>query len=261
MVPLGVEATARVLAWEDSPHRMVALHHAAIHRRPGLWGDDPARPSTVVWLREGDDGQLEAFGAGVAGPAPGWLVARSGGRPIMLAAPMSWEGPVRARGGRLERCLVWTWLRPGPSGRPGPPIPTRRLGPDDADAFEAAAPPWALRSWGGFGALIARGAAFGVPTAGGFAAMAWTFESDYHRDKVGVATPARFRRLGLGRAAASALVGHILRDRRKQPIWSTNDSNAASMALARSLGFTALSTETLLLWKRIQGSEAGKKPG
>jgi RimJ/RimL family protein N-acetyltransferase len=250
MVLIEVEATDWLLRWDDAPHRSVALRHAAIHGRPGLWGDDPARPSSVVWLREGDEGRWEAFGAGLPEPSIGWLASRSGGRPISMMAPESWEAPARSRAERLDRASVQTWTRPEPPVRRASPVQVRRLEPADAPAFEAVAPTWALRSWGDFASMVARGAGFGVPNGEGegFASMAWIYESDRDHDKIGVATAAPFRRLGLGRAASMAMVEHILRDRRKAPLWTTHEGNTASMALARSLGFGSMVTETLLHW-------------
>lgn len=247
MIPLGMEATDCVLSWGDALHRTVALHHAAIHARPGLWGDDPRRPSSVVWLREGDD-QLEAFGAGFATPAIDWLVGQAKGRPISMIAPPSWEEPARARSDWAESAFVQTWLRPDPKDKPATPVMVRRLGRSDLAAFQADAPSWACRAWSGYEALIARGAAFGVPMGSGFAALAWTFESDHHCDKIGVATLPRYRRLGLGRAAAGALIEYVTRVRRKHPLWTTAATNTASVQLARSLGFTTQLTETRLRW-------------
>src|SRR3954468_14579738 len=109
MIPIGPEALNWILRRDDAPHRSVALRHAAIHGRPGLWGDDAARPSSVVWLREGDDGRWEGFGAGLPEPSIGWLAGRSGGRTISLMAPSSWEEPARSRAGRLDRASVQTW--------------------------------------------------------------------------------------------------------------------------------------------------------
>src|SRR3954462_11957083 len=96
MIPIR-EATDWLPRSDDAPHRSGALRHAATHGRPGLWGDDPRRPSSVVWLREGDGGIWEAFAGGIAGPALDWLAAEPGGRTIALLAPPSWEGPVRDR--------------------------------------------------------------------------------------------------------------------------------------------------------------------
>ncbi len=251
MIPLGAEAADSVLGWGDGLHRTVALRHAGIQGRPGLWGDDRSRPSSAIWLRDGGD-QWEAFAAGFAGPALDWLESAAPGRPIVLAAPPSWEDIVRARVGpasRVERTSVQTWIRPEPLDRPAGPAAVRRLDLDDARAFEAVAPPWALRPWGDFATLIDRGAAFGVPTRSGLATVAWVVESDHDFDKVGAATDPRFARLGLGKAVASALVGQIEGDRKKHPLWVVNPSNLASLALARSLGFSNPATETLLRWE------------
>ncbi len=216
----------------------------------GCGGDDRARPSSAIWLREGVD-QWEAFAAGFAGPALGWLERAATGRPIVLAAPPSWEEMVRARVGpsvRVERSFVQTWVRPEPPLRSTGVVDLRGLDHDDAAAFAAVAPPWALASWGDFDALIERGAAFGVPGRSGLAAVAWVVESDHYLDKVGAATDPRFRRLGLGRAVTSALVEHIEQERQKHPLWVVNPGNNPSLALARALGFSTQVTETLLRW-------------
>ncbi len=249
MEPPGAEATKWISTCGDGLHRSVALHHAALWGRPGLVVDDPRRPSSVVWLREGD-GQWEAFAAGLAETALDWLAAEARGRVVALAAPASWEDAVRARAGagRIEVGSVQTWLRRGPPGRRVAAVATRRLVAADAAAFAAEAPSWATRAWGDFAGLIERGAAFGVPAGRGFAALAWVFESDHHSDKIGVATVPRFRRLGLGRAAASALADHVERDRRKHPLWTTHADHVASIALARSLGFSRHVSEPLLRW-------------
>ena len=250
MIPLGPEATDTVLSWSDGLHRTSALHHAAIHGRPGLWGDDPARPSSVLWLRDGGT-RWEAFAAGFADPALDWLIESSVGRPIVLAAPASWEAVIRARvepAARVELSLMQAWLRPGPGRLSAPVSGARALGPDDADAFAAIAPPWALRSWGDFGGMLAGGAAFGVPSRSGLAAVAWVVESDHHLDKIGVATDPRFRRLGLGRAVASALIAEVEEGRRRHALWVANPENVGSLGLARALGFTTQWSEPLLRW-------------
>lgn len=250
MIPLGAEATDAVLGWGDGLHRTVALHHAAIHGRPGLWGDDRVRPSSVLWLRDGGD-QWEAFAAGFAGPALAWLEQAATGRPIVLAAPTSWADGVRARAEparRVEASFVQTWLRPEAVALPESAADVRPLDVDDAAAFAAIAPPWALGAWGDFATALERGAAFGVPSRSGLAAAAWVVESDHHLDKVGVATDPRYRRLGLGRVVAAALLDAIENRRARHPLWVANPGNVASLGLARALGFTTPVTETLLRW-------------
>ena len=251
MVPLDATGSEHARTWLEGPAApgLLALEHALRHHRPGLWGDDARRPRAVVLLRPGDDG-WDAFGAGEPRPAVGWLAGRGG--PITLLAPEAWEDPIRARVGPLSVSTVQTWAPTGPL-RPAPRIPTRRLSAGDAIPFAEAAPPWALRGWGPVGALLEHGAAFGVPHAGGLAALAWIFDQSHRYDALAVATAPRFQRLGLGRAVASALIAHIVRDRRKFPLWSTSPENAASIALASSLGLALASSQTLLRWPPLPG--------
>jgi GNAT superfamily N-acetyltransferase len=252
MVPLCDEAIARVLARDDDgAHRSVSLRHALIHRSPGLWGDHPRRPRSVVLVREGDaPGGRHAFGLGEAEPAVGWLSRL--GRRVSLLAPTAWEGAIRRRGSAVLRGIVETWVRPPDDDPPthvDPPI-ARRLGPFDEPAFLVAAPSWALQGWGSFAGLIREGAAFGVPDRDGrLLALAWTFEADDGRDALAVATVPRYRRLGLGRAAGSALLEHVEADRGKVPIWTVADENLASKSLARSLGFSPRAREVVLRWE------------
>ncbi len=250
MVPLRMKAPDWVRKADDAPHRSTAFRHATLHSRPGLWGDDPEHPTSAVWLREGDDGGWEAFGAGRPSPAIGWLASRASGRPIALLAPPSWEGPIRMLGGRVEVETIQTMMRPKSVEAPMPSnrVEVRRLTLEDGQAFENAAPPWASRSWGDFATLISRGAAFGATMPGGFASVAWTYESDLEHDKIGVSTRPRYRMLGLGGAAASILVDHIVRDRRKSPLWVTTPANPASIALAVSLRFSVQVAEKMLRW-------------
>ena len=248
MVPFRHQVIDQRLSFDVAPHRLGALRHAVLHGRPELWADDPDRPASLVWLREGDENGWEAFAEGLASPALEWLAARVCGRPIALLAPSSWETPIRQRGGRVDIGIARTWSAINPRISICPEVQTRRLTLADGPAFEAVAPSWALRSWDGFASMIHSGAAFGLPSGDTFAAIAWTYESDSDHDKVGVATIPQFRRLGLGKAVASAMIAHILRDRRKQPLWVTTPANVASMALARSLGFTRSMDEVLIRW-------------
>lgn len=250
MVPLFLKAPDWVRTADEAPHRSTAFRHATLHGRPGLWGDDPVHPTSAVWFREGDEGAWEAFGAGRSSPAISWMAARAQGRPIALVAPPSWEGPIRLLGGRVEPWSIETWHRPKPTGSsiPRSQVPIHRLDQSDAPAFGALAPPWALRSWFDVATLFERGAAFGVRGNGGFVSLAWIYESDPDHDKLGVWTAPPFRKLGLGRAVAWALVEHILIDRRKSPLWVANSTNSASIALAQWLGFQVQAVERGLHW-------------
>jgi hypothetical protein len=231
---------------------LLALRHALIRKQPGVWADHPLEPRSFVLARPGG-GQIEVFGAGCPEPAIGWLLEGWPARtetPIALVAPDDWEAAVRAEFGPVERAEVLTYSLTSP--RPlSARVLTRRLGRDDGPAFTALAPGWALVPWRSLSALIARGSAFGVPDRhGGFAAVAWIYDTSARFDSLGVMVHPVFRRLGLGRAVASALIAHILADRRKEPLWNTTPTNTASQALAASLGFANPVSQMLLRWYR-----------
>ncbi len=247
MVLLGSGAIRYVRSWlaPASGPGLLALRHAVEWGRPGLWGDDARRPASVVLLRPGDDG-LDAFGEGEPGLAVGWLARR--GESVTLLAPEAWEAEVVAKVGAVDRRTVQTWTPTGPLRPPPPGIVARKLHAPDADAFAASAPAWALRGWGSFAALIGHGAAFGVPHGEGFAALAWVFDQSRRHDALGVHTMPRYRRLGLGRAAATALIAHVVRDRHKFPLWSTAPGHSASVGLARALGLSVGGVQALLQW-------------
>ena len=267
MVPLDPLAVRSLRSWlgEPSGPSLLALHHALTYQRPGLWGDHARVPRSVVLVREGDN-QLEAFGAGEPEPAVAWLAGQ--GRAVSLVAPSAWRDVVSARVGEIEQGTIETWtidpfdltmvtMLEGAgqgagleSGGDGPRriAATRQLTVDDVAVFTATAPSWALRGWGSFSALVAFGAGFVVPHGNGFASLAWIFDQSAGFDSIGVYTLPRYRRLGLGRAAASALITHVARRRGKVPLWSTTPDNDDSIALARALGFTNQVTEAMIRW-------------
>jgi GNAT superfamily N-acetyltransferase len=248
MVPLRPEAHEHVLlrlGVEEAPG-LLALRHAILFRKPGLWGDDARRPHSVLLLRPAGPGR-EAFGAGRAEPAVAWLAARQGR--IALVAPEEWEPTVRSVVGPVDRHEIVTWFDPPlrESGTP-PRAEVRRLGRNDHDAFLDLAPDWALRGWGSYDDMTRHGAAFGVPHGDGLASVAWVQDQTERFDSIAVFTRPRYRRLGLGRAAARAAIRHTQRERGKLPLWSAAGDNPSSHALARALGFTGQSTELLLRW-------------
>ena len=252
MIPLAPDAIPHVRAWLGRPREpaLLALYHALEYGRPGLWGDDPSIPESVVLVREGDD-QIEAFGAGNPTPAAGWLAGQ--GRAGTLLAPASWHDAVAARVGPVEPARVETRSLVAFD-------PARASAADEAGGPARASDPRGRRRVRGVGPGVGLAGVGVVPGAD----RAWGRVRRARRrgvrgpgldlrrgrpfDAVGVHTAPRFRRLGLGRAVASALIAHIVRRRGKIPLWSTTPGNAASRALARSLGFSAGSTELLLRW-------------
>ena len=131
MVPLDSLAVRSLRSWlgEPSGPGVLALHHALAYQRPGLWGDHPRVPRSVVLVREGDD-QLEAFGAGEPEPAVAWLAGQ--GRAVSLVragdlARRPWH-PRRVDRAGGHRDLDDRPLRPGDDHdvrRPGTRAATR----------------------------------------------------------------------------------------------------------------------------------------
>lgn len=259
MVPVLAQSAEGLLSWEDGSRRAVALHHALLHRRPGVWANRARQPRSVVLLRRGE-ACWEAFGAGDPEPAAAWLARRRA--PVCLLAPEGWAEAIAARvRGPVERkSLAVRALPEAAVRRPGRcgGVIVERIEAARVDAFAAAVPPGGLRAWESAGQCLAEGGAVGVPYSGGFAAVAWVAESDRHMDVVGVYTDPRYRRLGLGRAAAAGLIGRILGARRREPLWAARPENEASLALARLLGFTVDLDEPLLRFGR---GELAADPG
>lgn len=259
MFPLDPTGAEHARSWVGEPcgRGLLDLHHALAHCQPGLWGDDAREPRSVLLVREGT-GQVEAFGAGEPEPAVSWIVRRQE-KAVALLAPKPWWELVRLRARVVERVeLAILAAGAGDVARVASAVATRRLTQDDADAFLAseATPDWALFAWGSFAELIEHGAAFGVPFGPGFAALAWTYSQAGRYAAIGVSTTTRFRGLGLGRAAAAALVAELVDVRGKVALWTTAPGNAASHRLGRSLGFSLVGTETYLRWQAIAGALA-----
>jgi GNAT superfamily N-acetyltransferase len=248
MFPLDPAGARYARTWLGPPRApgLLAVRHALEFSRPELRGDHASKPHSLLFIREGD-GQLEAFGAGEPEPAVGCL--QTLGQTFTLHAPKRWHNVVRTRIGPVEEHWVETW-----SGRNLVALPpsnnVRQLLNGDGSAFSEIVPSWGLRGWGTFSALMAHGAGFGVPAhdCAGFAAVAWVFDQAGAFDSLGVFTVPQFRRLGLGRAVASALVVDIIRNRGKVPLWSTAPGNEPSRALARALGFSVAANEPLVRW-------------
>ncbi len=250
MVPLDTAAAKEVIRQLGPPTGpgLLALRHALEFCPRWLWGDLPSSPRSILLIREGDD-QIEAFGTGVPEPAVGWLTSPL--RPFTLHAPESWLDAVLNRVGAVDQDTVEIWSL-GEITPPGIPAPgrviTERLTAAHSSVFRDAAPSWALRGWQSYSALNEQGVCFGVPHGTGFAALAWVFDQADSFDALGVYTTPRYRRLGLGRAAVSALIEHIVGDRKRSPIWYVAPANGPSRELAQTLGFELAATEPLVRW-------------
>lgn len=257
-------------AEDDSLRRRIAIGHAL--RMPeferSVWGDQVRRPHSLFLARKLDD-RWEAFGAGKPNPSISLLLSGQLQSEVLLVGPPSWHEAVAKRGGTAEYGHFETWVqadpgRPPAAGPAGTENLVRPIARTEQERFLAVAPPWALRSWHLFSIAHGQSPMFAVPLrdSAGFASVAWVYEADHQHAAIGVATDERYRGLGLGRAAVRALIGALRHgpiDERRIPVWFTEAENAASRALAESLGFQFQRSEPLARWRAATTSPT-KRP-
>jgi ribosomal protein S18 acetylase RimI-like enzyme len=246
-----------IKSWLKPPEApgLLAFRHAVEFHSEVFFGDERLKPRSVLYVRTSESHttgkpHFEAFGAGEPHRAVRWMATRPAG--FILHAPPLWLEALEAVVGKVERSTVETWSVASPPAQDSSAMGlVRQVTPDDVGAFNDSAPSWGYRGWrGDFRTLMAHGAAFGVPDRqkAGFLSLAWIFDMAGPYDAIGVATDPKYQRLGLGKAAASALIDHIINIRGKVPLWSTASSNEASIGLASALGLSQVARETLLRW-------------
>lgn len=109
-------------------------------------------------------------------------------------------------------------------------------------------------SWDGKDEFLQNGKGFCVTD--GEIPAAWAFSAAVGGDgtDIGVETAAEYRHKGLGAAAARKMTEYVL-ERHKRPMWACHEGNAASRALAESIGFV-LSSECAVF---TRASASGKR--
>lgn len=122
----------------------------------------------------------------------------------------------------------------------------RLLGPEDARLLEAAPPDVRGAGYRSALELLTEGIAAAAVVAGGVVAIAHTAaRSERHAD-LGVATLPAWRDRGFATAAA-ALVAERVGAAGQRPVWSTGATNAASVRVARKLGFIEVARRTYVI--------------
>lgn len=92
--------------------------------------------------------------------------------------------------------------------------------------------------WPDAASFLAHGGGMVAERDGEAGAMAFAAFHWGDQVEIGIETVPRFRRLGLARAAAGALIDALVADGLR-PVWSCRGANTGSQRLAGSLGFTA----------------------
>jgi hypothetical protein len=129
-------------------------------------------------------------------------------------------------------------------GRPG----VRSLNRDDRDLLAAA--PTDMRQvalgFGPFEGLLAEGVAAGAVVDGGLIALACTTAQSLRHADVSVVTAGPWRGQGLATACAALVAVEVWRAGRV-PVWSAWEENAASLRVARKLGFEEVGRRTYII--------------
>jgi hypothetical protein len=125
----------------------------------------------------------------------------------------------------------------------------RRLGMADLDLLAAAPPELRASLWAGPRELLAEGiVACGIDD-GRVVSTALTAACSALYGEVGVYTAEAHRGQGMATAAASSVVRSVLA-RGRVPVWSAGATNAASLRVAKKLGYVAVSRRRYVIPER-----------
>ena len=112
----------------------------------------------------------------------------------------------------------------------------RLLSPADLPLLESAAGEVRGSGWGSARQMLEEGIVAGALAEGRLVAVAYTSARSHKHADVAVRTMKEWRGLGLATAAAS-LVAREVQGAGQVPVWSCGEDNAASLRVARKLGF------------------------
>lgn len=236
-----------VAALGDTPETVIAVH--LLHRnlaRAYVAGQPDQFDAAIIENLAFDQDELTGFGT--AGPLWDLLKRMDGWSCIEVDPSVAAElsGQIATAIGRRVRTLqdIYHVLR-HPVSLPSAET-VRLLTPIDSVLLERA--PQELRGdgWGSTRALLRDGVAAAAIVGGEVVALAHTAARSNHHADLSVATLPAWRGRGLASATA-ALVAREVQTFGQTPVWSTGVTNAASLRIARKLGFVAVARRTYLI--------------
>jgi GNAT superfamily N-acetyltransferase len=210
------------------PERPGPLLHAHV-RASGVgrcWADSRLDPTTAVAELPGDNIALRGIPrelpdlAGFVEAPPVWL-------PVLRAVD-----PATAVWQRVIAVL------PAAVDVPPPGVGARRLTAADTAALAEVDPSiaWIGETWDGPAGLARSGVAWGAFDGPRLVSVACAFFVGRRFEDIGVVTEPAYRGRGLSTACAAGVVRDI-RDRGRQPTWTTSPDNVGSRRVAEHLGF------------------------
>jgi hypothetical protein len=122
----------------------------------------------------------------------------------------------------------------------------RLLTPNDLTLVESAPVEVRGGGYGSTGAMLSEAVVAGAIVGGELVAIACTYARTEHHADLGVATLEQWRGHSFATAAAS-LVAAQLQQEGVTPVWSAGEDNAASLRVARKLGFDEVSRRTYVI--------------
>jgi GNAT superfamily N-acetyltransferase len=125
----------------------------------------------------------------------------------------------------------------------------RRLTPDDFALLAAAPPELQVNGFGGLREMLAEGITAGAVVDGRLVGIVQTYARTRQHADLGVYTLAGWRGRGFATAAA-AIVARCVQEAGQTPVWDTGEGNAASLSVARKLGFTEVARRTYVILER-----------
>ncbi len=201
------------------------------------WADDASRPRVGLidldfYLVAGDPNAPAAEEAARRFEPP-WSAGASSGawEPVLRRVwgeGMSTRTRVDFQSGVWDRSGLRSFIDALPDG-----YHLRRIALDDARRFRELAPSL-VYNFSSLEEFIDRGAGFGIEHEGRFVSGCSSFAISSRKLEFEIQTHRDFRRRGLARAAAAAMIEHCL-DCGLEPCWDAH--NPISAALATKLGF------------------------
>jgi GNAT superfamily N-acetyltransferase len=208
---------------------------------PGdLWADRPEDPRAFhVWHPHTMSLVWGPAVAEVADDVAAHVRARAdAGRPERLQVEPRWAdlGWAARIGGAVTEQVRLNFAFdaaafPGPVDAPG-----ARMRPATAAEFAWEGTVRPTDFWPDAETFLARGGGWVAEVDGVAAALAFAAFTRGGEVELGIETAPGFRRRGLARAAAAAMVDDLVRAGRT-PVWACREDNTGSLRLARSLGF------------------------
>jgi GNAT acetyltransferase len=239
------QVLARALG--DTPESVISVHLLARALAEAYVAGDPTHPDGLIVQGSTDPGELMSFGSDAAvlwellQLVEGWWCVS-----VVERCARDLGAMIEAQTGSKVRYYgdIYHVLR-GSVTRLHHEA-TRLLTPDDIELVEAAPTEVRGSGWNSTREMLGEGVVAGAVVRGNLVAIAYTSARSARHADVAVNTLEGWRGRGFATAAAS-LVARRLQEAGQIPVWSTGETNRASLRVARELGFAPVAQRTYVI--------------